>query len=161
YLTGQYSVERICRGLPQRQRDLVHEVVAALLDRGVVLDAAAGERPDLLDRQVARQFQPQLRYLMHLTDRPEERFHRFPAARILATGNGAALYAAVSVLLRNGAADIAVQPDEADWTFADALNAKAARLRGRAMHCDLRIGDSAAVVGPDVVLRCVDRGGPA
>lgn len=156
HLTGRYSLERICRELPRRHRDLVHEVVAALLERGIVLDAAAGERPDLLDRDVARRFRPQLRYLMHRTDRAEERFHRFRTARILVTGNGATLYSAVSVLLRNGAAGIAVQPDEAGWAHAGALTTEAARQRS-----PLRIGRCGAAAGYDVVLRCVEQGGPA
>ncbi|MGW4058165.1 nitroreductase family protein [Amycolatopsis sp. NPDC004747] len=161
YLTGRYSVAQICRGLPPRRREVVHEVVAALLERGVLLDAAAGERPDLLDRRVARLFRPQLRYLLHLADRPEERFHRFRTARVLATGQGAALYSAVSVLLRNGAADIAVHPDDGGWPYAAALEAEVARLRGRAIGCDLRIGGAAPEPGYDVVLRCVEAGGPA
>ena len=134
HFTGRLPLGRICAALSDRQRAAVVDLVAELVERGLVLDAGPVE-PEVADR-----FGPQLRYLAHLADEPARRFRRFRTARILLTGDGVSLRAAAADLLRNGAEHVLVD-------YADVLR----EVPGvQPPEPDTR---------PDLTVHCADRGG--
>ena len=109
-LTGESTLEELCRGLSEVQREMVGEVVAAMFDRGFARDV----RPvppgaPQVPAPVAERFAAQVNYIDHYADQAGERFLAFRSARAAVLGGDeTARWCALS-LLRNGAAGVAAQ----------------------------------------------------
>ncbi|GIH21027.1 SagB family peptide dehydrogenase [Rugosimonospora africana] len=122
-LTGERTVREICAGLPAAKRETVSALIRGLLDRGAVIDIGQENGSAPSDPR----FRAQYEYLAHAGDAPAEGFRRWRTARILLTGNGISLQAAVLGLLRNGAGPVFLAAPPG-WPLHSAVAAEAARL---------------------------------
>ncbi|WP_433887576.1 TOMM precursor leader peptide-binding protein [Streptomyces sp. CA-111067] len=149
HLTGDNTVEALCRGLGDKQRDLVVRLIGTLYARGFARDAvppapgAAQPEP-----AVARRFAAQIDYVDHYADDPAGRFLRFRQTRVAILGDDpVARWAALS-LLRNGCAAVAVPAgiDTPANAFAEVRD-EAARLRADDCPAALDVLESPAGPG--------------
>ncbi|WP_046775766.1 TOMM precursor leader peptide-binding protein [Streptomyces yangpuensis] len=114
HLTGEHSVDDLCRGLGEAQRAMVGELVRTLYDRDFArpvttpagpADAQAAAAPD-----VARRYAPQIAYADHYADDAEARFLRFRETRVAVLGDDDVARWCASSLIRNGCAVVGVTP---------------------------------------------------
>ncbi|MFE1894887.1 hypothetical protein ACFW9B_03535, partial [Streptomyces yangpuensis] len=114
HLTGEHSVDDLCRGLGEAQRAMVGELVRTLYDRDFArpvttpagpADAQAAPAPD-----VARRYAPQIAYADHYADDAEARFLRFRETRVAVLGDDDIARWCASSLIRNGCAVVGVTP---------------------------------------------------
>src|SRR5689334_21218390 len=80
YMTGEYTLEKLCDGLEPAQRETVTRLVETLLQRGI-LTSPQPEAPDLLPEEVRATFRAQIEFINHFTDRPQELFRAFRESR--------------------------------------------------------------------------------
>lgn len=123
HLNGEHTIGDICKGLGEKQRSMVAELVSTLYERGFARDVVPGsDGLDALDPRVAERFAPQIGYVDHYVGEAGGRFARFRDTRVAVLGDDAvAAWCALS-LIRNGAAAVAVPPTAADGepVFAEA-----------------------------------------
>ncbi|WP_030959263.1 TOMM precursor leader peptide-binding protein [Streptomyces sp. NRRL S-378] len=114
HLTGEHSVDDLCRGLGEAQRAMVGELVRTLYERDFArpvstpagpADAQAAPTPD-----VARRYAPQIAYADHYADDAEARFLRFRETRVAVLGDDDVARWCASSLIRNGCAVVGVTP---------------------------------------------------
>ncbi|MFJ7776009.1 TOMM precursor leader peptide-binding protein [Streptomyces yangpuensis] len=123
HLTGEHSVDDLCRGLGDAQRAMVGELVRTLYDRDFArpvttpagpADAQAAPAPD-----VARRYAPQIAYADHYADDAETRFLRFRETRVAVLGDDDVARWCASSLIRNGCAVVGVTPALAPPALAE------------------------------------------
>jgi bacteriocin biosynthesis cyclodehydratase domain-containing protein len=109
-LTGESTVAELCEGLSDVQREMVSDVVVAMLDRGFARDIQPSPPGSAeLPEAVAERFAEQVNYITHYADQAGERFLAFRSARVAVLGGDEmARWCALS-LLRNGAAGVSAQ----------------------------------------------------
>ncbi|QKW05499.1 TOMM precursor leader peptide-binding protein [Streptomyces sp. NA04227] len=120
HLTGENSVAELCNGLGEAQRAMVGELVRTLYERDFARDVPAPgpqAAEAALPEDVARRFAPQIAYIDHYADRPEERFARFRGTRVAVLGTDPIADWAVRGLIRNGCGTVGVSPghDSGAW----------------------------------------------
>jgi bacteriocin biosynthesis cyclodehydratase domain-containing protein len=109
-LTGEHTVEQLCRGLPDGPRAMVAHLVSALLERGFARDVpVAAPGAPRVPSPVAERFGVQINYIDHYADHADERFLRFRGARVAVLGDDLTARWCVLSLLRNGAGAVGVQ----------------------------------------------------
>ncbi|MCX4695128.1 TOMM precursor leader peptide-binding protein [Streptomyces sp. NBC_01408] len=110
HLTGEHTVEQLCRGLGDAQRAMVGELVRTLYERDFARSAAPAEAEPgtALPPDVARRFAPQIAYVDHYADAAEARFQRFRSSRVAVLGDDAVARWCATSLVRNGCAVIGV-----------------------------------------------------
>lgn len=110
HLTGEHTVEQLCRGLGDAQRAMVGELVRTLYERDFARAAAPAqaEPGTALPPDVARRFAPQIAYVDHYADAAEARFQRFRSSRVAVLGDDAVARWCAASLVRNGCAVIGV-----------------------------------------------------
>lgn len=115
-LDGTRSVAQLCADLPDPQREMVAQLVQALLSRGFARDVPADQADpaELLGAPVAAQFEAQLGYLDHYADHPARRFAAFRQAAVAVIGTGPVPHACTTALVRNGLAQVTVFGDTDD-----------------------------------------------
>jgi bacteriocin biosynthesis cyclodehydratase domain-containing protein len=141
HLTGATTVEALCQGLGDKQRDMVAQLVGTLYARGFARDAVppAPDAP-VPEPAVAERFAAQIGYVDHYVDEAATRFLRFRTTRVAVLGEGRlACWAALS-LIRNGVASVAVQDglDAPGNRFAE-LTAEAADLREQGCPAEITV----------------------
>ncbi|MBM0279032.1 TOMM precursor leader peptide-binding protein, partial [Micromonospora tarensis] len=157
YLTGEHTLAQLTATLDQAQRQTVLTLVRALLARGFAKDA--GDRSEVPE-PVARRFAAQIEFVDHFTDDPTGRFLRFHTARVALAGEGAALLAAATGLLRNGCLHLELYPDDDPARYAEALRAEVATLRADGLAAEVQVHDGPVdPSGADAVVYCTDRTG--
>jgi bacteriocin biosynthesis cyclodehydratase domain-containing protein len=140
HLTGENTVEALCQGLGDKQREMVTRLVGTLYARGFARDAVppAADAP-VPEAAVAERFAAQIDYVDHYTDDAAARFLRFRQSRVAVLGEDQlARWAALS-LIRNGCATVAL-PAAADTAAnrLDEVRAEAAGLAAHGCPADLR-----------------------
>jgi bacteriocin biosynthesis cyclodehydratase domain-containing protein len=101
YLNGTSSWRSLVETLEGKQRALLLQLLATLLQRGVIYDWDP-ENAIQLDQGVAACFAAQFEFLEHWGEHPRAKFMRFRYSRFLLLGHGAPFLASGSALLRNG-----------------------------------------------------------
>lgn len=169
HLDGSRRVAELCTGLGPKQRDMVVNLVRTLYDRGFARDVPPQDTdPTLLPAQVAERFAPQIDYIDHYVGGAAERFARFRGSRVAVLGDDPVARWCVLSLVRNGAAEIAVEAGIAasPGDFAQ-VRTEAEELRQQGCACEISelpgdgpIGwpqlesrDLVLVTGPDAPLR--------
>lgn len=139
-LDGTRSVAELCAKLPEPQREMVGQLVQALLSRGFARDVPADQADpaELLGAPVAARFEAQLGYLDHYADHPARRFAEFRRATVAVIGTGPVAHACTTALVRNGLAHVTVLGDT-----------DAAVEEERAALADAGVGATVAVHGYD------------
>jgi bacteriocin biosynthesis cyclodehydratase domain-containing protein len=151
HLTGENTVETLCQGLGDKQREMVTRLVGTLYARGFARDAVppAADAP-VPEAAVAERFAAQIDYVDHYADEAAGRFLRFRGTRVAVLGEDRlARWAALS-LIRNGCAAVAL-PAAADsaGTAADGpddglheVRAEAAELAAAGCPVELSVPPS-------------------
>ncbi|MGC0416006.1 TOMM precursor leader peptide-binding protein [Embleya sp. AB8] len=171
YLDGRRTVAQICAGLDEDRRDMVADLVSALLERGYARDAAPAEaaagEPDCTPAEAER-FAAQLGYIAHYVDGAEQRFARFRRTRVAVLGGDLVARWCALGLIRNGSAVVGVQdrirrPENRFAEVTDEIRDLAA-ADCPAELVELPDTDRpstwAQLAGFDVVVACVDALGP-
>ncbi|MFG2335265.1 TOMM precursor leader peptide-binding protein [Streptomyces yangpuensis] len=114
HLTGEHSVDDLCRGLGEAQRAMVGELVRTLYDRDFARPVTAPAGPAAAQAapapDVARRYAPQIAYADHYADDAEARFLRFRETRVAVLGDDDVARWCASSLIRNGCAVVGVTP---------------------------------------------------
>jgi bacteriocin biosynthesis cyclodehydratase domain-containing protein len=132
-LNGESTVNELCAGLDESQRQTVIGLTRALLARGFLRDVPPAEEAGLTEAEIVR-FQPQINFIEHFTgtapEPPATRFVRFRTGRVLVMGSAEMLIPTVAGLLRNGMASVAYVAASGTGDVEQALSAEVAQLRG-------------------------------
>ncbi|MFF5705109.1 TOMM precursor leader peptide-binding protein [Streptomyces sp. NPDC012794] len=129
HLTGEHTVEELCRGLGDAQRAMVGELVKTLYERDFARSVAESAPPEPAaapSADVARRFASQIAYADHYADDAETRFLRFRRTRVAVLGEDAVARWCALSLVRNGCATVGLPPGaDADEVRAEAAEAVA------------------------------------
>lgn len=154
YLTGEHSLEELCAGLDNGQRQTVSALVRALVARGFVKDSAARTA---IPAPLARCFHSQIDFIDHFADDATGRFLRFHRSRVVLGGTGPTLLAAAVGLVRNGCGSVEVRPEDDPEPYRRALRAEVDKLRGEQVSVSARVAHSPIeTTDADAVVYCAE-----
>ncbi|MFI1442144.1 YcaO-like family protein [Streptomyces fructofermentans] len=141
HLNGDHTVADLCRGMGDKQRAMVGDLVGTLYERGFARSVASvtagtasapgagsveGDRGPEPDKDVMRRFEAQIAYIDHYADDANRRFQRFRDARVAVVGDDATARWCVLSLVRNGNATVGVLPGLALEDITEAARAAGA-----------------------------------
>jgi putative thiazole-containing bacteriocin maturation protein len=109
HLTGEHTLEELCRSLDPGRREMVVRLVHTLLEKGIVKDHVV-EDLTTLPVAVRERFAPQIELIDHYAASPITRFKAFRQSRLLLAGSGVALRTLASSLARNGLETLFLAP---------------------------------------------------
>ena len=109
YLDGKHTLAEITNNLSDSRRELVTNLVRALLDKGFVKDVT-GELPHTFDADEIATYASEIAFIDYYVDSPAHRFERFRTSRVLALGAGRTLTALVQANLHAGLKQVHVAP---------------------------------------------------
>ncbi len=111
YMNGEKTLAEISAQLSPEQSKLIYQLVSTLLERGILKDEKR-ESTAVLSPNLREHFRPQIEFIDHYVDLPQERFQTFRNSRILLLGSGEAFLSLASVLLDNGLKEIFLSPED-------------------------------------------------
>ena len=163
YLNGEYTLDELCSGFNQAQREMIVKLVHTLLQKGI-LKHVSPEMPGILDEAVHRHFRSQIEFIDHYADTPLARFKAFRESQVLLLGSGEALAALGCLLLRNGLKDLVLHPiDEADECMYQLVQ-EVEQLRSAGCDASVSRSEDASLQKPgslstyDIVVYCSESG---
>lgn len=169
HLNGSHTVAELCAKLPEPQREMVGQLVSALLTREFARDIPADEADpaDILGAEVAKRFASQIGYIDHFVDRAPQRFETFRNSVAAVIGSGPVADACAIGLIRNGMARVAIVGRGDGGAAAEAAELEshgiAAKVSGLTpaladiSWCDLGDADFVLIAGGDDAPRLMHR----
>lgn len=101
HLDGRSTLEALTSGQPPERAAMVHRVVAALREQGLVVDADA-DRPHELSPAEAERFAAELAVVGALSDAPAAGLRRYLDSRVLLVGAGRGVAALAEAMEQSG-----------------------------------------------------------
>lgn len=110
HLNGRRTVAELCAKLPDPQREMVGQLVSALLTREFARDIPADEADpaEVLGEDVSQRFVSQIGYIDHFVARAPQRFATFRDTVATVIGSGPIADACATGLIRNGMAHVMI-----------------------------------------------------
>ncbi|WP_149404687.1 TOMM precursor leader peptide-binding protein, partial [Dictyobacter arantiisoli] len=163
YLDGTHTLEELCRGMNPTVSDMIVKCTHELIQQGILKDASP-EDPALLAKEVYHYFRPQIEFIDHYADTPQQRFKDFRESRILLVGSGEALIALGNSLLNNGLRDLLLAPTDTMHRYREILTSTVDNLRQHGIEASLSLLDASSHRSDayldtyDIVVYCSENG---
>jgi bacteriocin biosynthesis cyclodehydratase domain-containing protein len=163
YLDGTHTLEELCRGMNPTVSDMIVKCTHELIQQGILKDASP-EDPALLAKEVYQYFRPQVEFIDHYADTPQQRFKGFRESRILLVGSGEALIALGNSLLNNGLRDLLLAPTDAIHGYREILTSAVDNLQQHGIGASLSLLDASSHRSDahldtyDIVVYCSENG---
>lgn len=101
YLTGDYTLEDLCRNLSEDKRKMVRNLVEVLIERKFVKQVVEGEAHSLSQAEL-QIYRSQIEFIDYFQDSAERRFERFRAANVILIGSGLTVASVAHSLMDSG-----------------------------------------------------------
>jgi bacteriocin biosynthesis cyclodehydratase domain-containing protein len=166
YLTGEYTLEQLCKKLAPAQREHMQQILTHLWQKGVVINLLPEAPEDLLPSEILQQFRAQIEYLAHYIDYPQKQFRQWRESSLLLHGSGESLTALALFCLRNGLKRITLSPVDSARPVGTltSLEREATELRQAGCPVDIEVlahpftSPDFSLAGYDLVVYCSNQG---
>lgn len=156
HLRGEATVGVLTTQMPGSRATIVENLMTTLIDEGMLINHSKEDEEELsrVEREV---FRSQIEFLEHLTANPCASFRRFREAQIVLCGSGLPLAVLATSLIRNGARNLAFEPDILAQHWTADLASAIAEMREQGVECSVSqrslslLDEPAASNQPDAV----------